>query len=257
MTLLVSLHDFAPVNFPLLRLAAAKLVDLDSAELYDLAVCLGASEAQASPIWKKLLADGFIVEAQDGRHLPTSEMHRLAQARLGKPLRRERAAQLIKTMVANAQKLNMRGPEEPYYYVSRLAVFGSYLDQSKAELGDLDVAWDLFERPGTTGYANWCRVNSVDPQAATRALVRPRSPAVRLTSLDELSRLDCPFLVVYEFDSPAFKVYVEQTRLERQERLAVHLNLMKAFSDAFKEPAALSASRSKGSLSAASCAKRR
>jgi predicted nucleotidyltransferase len=200
MTLLLPYGPYAGVNGPLLRRAAEKLADMGSAKLYDLAVVLGVSPAEASPTWEQLVAEGFI-EATPQGFLPTGRMDELARARFGKPLSRKKAEALVKKAVSAAKALNALPPEAPYYWITRLAVFGSYLDAQKSELGDLDLAWSVEKRPGVSGHAHMSIMYNRDGLQTTRAQVCPKGPYVRLTSFGEMLALECPYQVVYTFES--------------------------------------------------------
>jgi predicted nucleotidyltransferase len=183
-----------------MRVAAAKLADMQSANLYDLAVVLGVSPAEAQPTWEQLVTEGFIETTPEGAR-PTDRMDDLARARFGKPLPRKKANALVTKAVAAAKVLNALPPEAPYYWVTRLAVFGSYLDAEKSELGDLDLAWELEERPGVRGHAMMAIMYNRDGLQTTRAQVCPKGPYVRLTSLREMLALKCPYQMVYTFES--------------------------------------------------------
>lgn len=200
MTLLLPYGPYAGVNGPLMRVAAAKLADMQSANLYDLAVVLGVSPAEAQPTWEQLVTEGFIETTPEGAR-PTDRMDDLARARFGKPLPRKKANALVTKAVAAAKVLNALPPEAPYYWVTRLAVFGSYLDAEKSELGDLDLAWELEERPGVRGHAMMAIMYNRDGLQTTRAQVCPKGPYVRLTSLREMLALKCPYQMVYTFES--------------------------------------------------------
>ncbi|MDF9779301.1 hypothetical protein [Pseudomonas baetica] len=200
MTLLLPYGPYAGVNGPLMRVAAAKLADMQSANLYDLAVVLGVSPAEAQPTWEQLVTEGFIETTPEGAR-PTDRMDDLARARFGKPLPRKKANALVTKAVAAAKVLNALPPEAPYYWVTRLAVFGSYLDAEKAELGDLDLAWEVEERPGVRGHAMMAIMYNRDGLQTTRAQVCPKGPYVRLTSLREMLALKCPYQMVYTFES--------------------------------------------------------
>ncbi|MHC5195036.1 hypothetical protein ACYSUW_14875 [Pseudomonas frederiksbergensis] len=200
MTLLLPYGPYAGVNGPLLRVAAAKLADMESATLYDLAVVLGVSPAEAQPTWEQLVDEGFIETTSEGAW-PTDRMDDLARARFGKPLPRKRADALLCKAVAAAKALNALPPEAPYFWVTRLAVFGSYLDTQKLELGDLDLAWEVAERPGVRGHAMMARMYNRDGLQTTRAQIFPKGPYVRLTSLGEMLALECPCEVIYTFES--------------------------------------------------------
>jgi predicted nucleotidyltransferase len=200
MTLLLPYGPYAGVNGPLLRRAAEKLADMGSAKLYDLAVVLGVSPAEAKPTWEQLVAEGFIEGTPEGAR-PTDRMDALAHARFGKPLARKKAEALVKKAVAAAKALNTLPPEAPYYWITRLAVFGSYLDEQKSELGDLDLAWEVEQRPGVRGHAHMAIMYNRDGLQTTRAQVCPKGPYIRLTSFGELLSLKCPYQEVYTFAS--------------------------------------------------------
>lgn len=200
MTLLLPYGPYAGVNGPLLRMAAAKLADMNSAKLYDLAVVLGVSPEEARPTWEQLVAEGFIETTPEGSR-PTDRMHALARARFGKPLPRKKAEELVNKAVAAAKALNALPPDAPYYWVTRLAVFGSYLDAKKSELGDLDLAWEVEERPGVRGHAHMAIMYNRDGKQTTRAKICPKGPYVRLTSLGSMLALECPYEVIYTFES--------------------------------------------------------
>ncbi len=213
MTLLLPAGPYAGVNGPLLRKAAAKLADMQSAELYDLAVVLGVSPTEARPTWEQLIAEGFI-DTTPERALPTDRMDDLARARFGKPLPRKKAEALVKKAVAAAMALNELPPDAQYFWVTRIAVFGSYLDGQKLELGDLDLAWDVMERPGVENHAFKAMMYNFDGLQSTRAQVCPKGPYVRLISLSELQALGCPYQVVYTFESEELNNY----RVKRTQR---------------------------------------
>lgn len=198
MTLLLPAGPYAGVNGPMLRMAAAKLADMESAELYDLAVLLGVCPDEARPTWEQLIEEGFIEVTPEGAK-PTDRMDDLARARFGKPLPRKKADALLAKAVAAAEALNALPPEAPYMWVTRLAVFGSYLDSQKLELGDLDLAWEVQDRPGSKAQAIRAIMNNRDWLQPTRAQVCPKGPYVRLTSMSEMLALECPYQVIYTF----------------------------------------------------------
>lgn len=221
MTLLLPFGPYAGVNGPLLRTAASKLADMQSANLYDLAVVLGVSPAEVRPTWEQLVAEGFIETTPDGAR-PTERMDALARARFGKPLPRKKAEALVEKTLAAVKTLNALPPESPYYWVTHLAVFGSYLDPQKLELGDLDLAWEVEERPGVRDHATLATMYNLDRFQTTRAQICPKGPYVRLISLGEMLALNCPHQVVYTFES-------EELIKARAEAAAEH----KAWMDVF------------------------
>jgi predicted nucleotidyltransferase len=224
MTLLLPSGPLHGVSLPLAKQAARFLLNLESAELYDFAVSLGVDEHTATPVWHAFIADGYIEQDAQGRYVPTERMHQLPQARAGKPLPRKKAEALLQQAIENAKAVNAEPPSAELYYVTRLSVFGSYLDESKQELGDLDIAWSIEERPGVEAFAMHCINYGKDSIAPTRGRVRPKSSVVRLTSTDTLLRLGCPFKVVYEFHSPV----LDEVRANRARKAAEYQRMMHA-----------------------------
>lgn len=65
---------------------------------------------------------------------------------MGSPLPRKKADALLKQVLDRARTLNdVQGPIE----VISILVFGSYLDDSVTQLGDLDLAIGTRQRPGS------------------------------------------------------------------------------------------------------------
>ena len=188
------------VSSRLVRLAAREMYRMRSARLWDLAVVLGAPPADIAPLWEALKKAGCIAEV-DGWWRPTDSMHTLANARLGPPLSRASADRLVEQLISRAVEANSL-ETGPLYYITRVAVFGSYLDEERESLGDLDVAWSLLERPGCYNQILSMFCVNRDATAHMRGLVRPRHQAVRLIDWHELERLQCPYRVMMEFTGP-------------------------------------------------------
>lgn len=107
-------------------------------------------------VWENdgVFLQGFI--GTGGRHVPCShsasdssqeELYLAPQGLKGRPqVRRERADRMIVALAMEAARINQ--DPLPWYDVTRLSVFGSYLSD-KAVLGDLDIAvrvtppWEL------------------------------------------------------------------------------------------------------------------
>lgn len=231
MTLLLPYGPYAGVNGPLLRVVAAKLSDMGSAKLYDLAVILGASLEESKPIWDQLISEGFIIEV-NGEFRPTQKMDDLARARFGNPLARAKADSIVKKAVAAAKKLNSLPSDAPYFWVTHLVVFGSYLDADKMELGDLDLAWAVEERPGVRSHAHMSIIYNRDELQTTRAKIMPKSPYVRLISLSDLLDLNCQYRVLYFFESQDLIESRSNRRAEfekNQEAINKALNILTDF----------------------------
>lgn len=234
MTLLLPYGPYAGVNGPLIRTVAGKLADVDSAQLYDLAVVLGVSESEALPVWRQLMADGFIEDEQG--HRPTPRMGELARARFGKPLPRSKADTLLKKVIANAVALNALPADAPYFWITSLAVFGSYLHVDRLELGDLDLAWQLVARPGVENHTHWCHMNNLDPYQSTRGQIHPKGPYTRLMDMREMVELECPYQVVYEFSCEALVAYRQKLAEERAARIKWNEEFEARMSTRLEEP---------------------
>lgn len=204
MTVLLQPGLYAGVDVKILRKAATKLAAIKSASLYDLAVVLGDSCSAVLPAWQQLVAEGFI-EGTEAQAKPTPKMNDLAMARIGRALSREKADALIAQLLASTKALNELDPSEPFAWVTRLAVFGSYLNSDKTELGDLDIAWEVRSRPGLIDLMNNAVSYDRDFLSSTRAKIRPKGPYVRFISMEHMKSLDCPYRVLYEFIAPAAK----------------------------------------------------
>lgn len=223
MTLLLPFGPLHGVSSALAKQAATFLVDMESAELYDFAVSLGLELSVAEPLWHQFIADGYISRVSDGRYVPTERMAALPQARFGKPLPRKKAEALLQQAIRNAEAVNAEPSTAQLYYVTQLAVFGSFLDESKQELGDLDLAWEIEERPGVQAFTHHCIMYNRDSIAPTRGRVRPKSSLVRLTTMDNLLGLQCPYQIVYEFNNAVLdQLRIDHTR--KREEVRAHLD---------------------------------
>lgn len=98
-----------------------------------------------------LLEDnGYIKQCDDfeGERLfdVTGKGAQLCAARVGSPLPRKKADALLEQVLDRAKTLNdAQGPIE----IISILVFGSYLDDSVTQLGDLDLAIGTRQRPGS------------------------------------------------------------------------------------------------------------
>jgi hypothetical protein len=200
MTLVLSRRPVYGVVEPkLLRMGACHLCLIGSARALDLAVALGAPEAQVMPVWEKLVEEGRIARDDSGDWRPTELMHELGMARIGAMLPRKKAEALVRKIIENAGELNSLPVTAPEFYVTRLAVFGSYLDKDKDELGDLDIAWEECERPGTLDALTASVFGGPNPITATTSLLRPKGPYVRLLEMGKLLELGGPYELICSF----------------------------------------------------------
>ena len=200
-TLLSRAPMYGRVAPTLVRALAVGLLRIEVAEIEDVCLLLGASRAQCLPVWEGLVKDGWIVR-RDGQWKPSEHIRELAHARIGAAMPRAKADGLLAAIVENARRMNELAPtEEGVHWVTKLAVFGSYLSEKK-QLGDLDIAWATAPREGSTIWVAQCLVYGKDPMSKTRAMLRPRSPYLKLTNYAEMLALGCPYRLVYEFAPP-------------------------------------------------------
>jgi predicted nucleotidyltransferase len=112
-----------------------------------LAEGLDCSLRQARDVAQALIADGYIQHNESGRlHVgyvlaPTGL--RLASASTGKPIPRARAELLLAELIERARQINA---DDTWSRVTRIEVFGSYLDASRATIGDIDLMITLADR---------------------------------------------------------------------------------------------------------------
>ncbi|CAE6962750.1 hypothetical protein [Paraburkholderia domus] len=191
---------YGVVEPKLLRRAAAYLYTIGSARAFDLAVVLGAPESQVTPIWEKLVGEGRIVRDDQGNWRPTELMQELGMARIGAPLPRKKADALVARIIENARAVNSLPVSATEFYVTGLAVFGSYVNTEKTELGDLDIAWESVERPGTLNALAASMFGGPNPITRTASLLRPKGPYVRLIEMSEMLKLGAPYEEIYRFD---------------------------------------------------------
>lgn len=183
----------------LVRYVARGLLKSEVAELDDICLFLGAAREEAKPVWEGLLADGWIIQRGD-TWVPAANVRELANARIGKPLARTKADQLLSQITANAAAINKLPPEERrLQWITEVAVFGSYLDDTKSELGDLDIAWSGKDRPGAEDWFFSQMIYGKDPLSPTRGALRPKSPYLSLIGLDEVRLLGYPYRTLYRF----------------------------------------------------------
>jgi predicted nucleotidyltransferase len=107
------------------------------------------SERKAGELLRELKKRG-LVELQDGKfgrqgyHQVTVKGNALAMARAMPPITRAKAEELLAGFLSRVVQVNSR--DELAYYVHEVRVFGSYLDRSAKDFGDVDIALDVRQR---------------------------------------------------------------------------------------------------------------
>lgn len=113
-------------------------------------------QRKAKEVYEGLLRDGYIEPwISNEAHLSccvsrTEKGNRLAQAS-ARSLKRSRADRMVQELLERAGAINAN--DEYCYRVGVLVLFGSYLDATKEEIGDLDVAYAYEDRYSREGMA--------------------------------------------------------------------------------------------------------
>ena len=109
------------------------------------------SEKDALRLVEALERDGYLVRSEDDDAMfqRTERGNQLALAS-ARPLKRTTAERMLRELLRRAREINRSSTY--CYRVGALVVFGSYLDESRDRLGDLDVGYVMSRRfaPGTT-----------------------------------------------------------------------------------------------------------
>lgn len=181
---------------PALMREAARVIDGQFTPLA-LAEVVGLPESRCEALLQDLVRASWVQEIFDASGTPngffqgTREWSRLGAARFGSPVSRSKAEKLVKQLLQDVRQLNRERPPE-LGLVTRVCVFGSYLDATKQELGDVDLMVDLAvpaRRQSTTQRA---RV-----EAKTLQSLRRNSPYLSLSLYKDTQHLDTPRQALY------------------------------------------------------------
>jgi predicted nucleotidyltransferase len=118
-------------------------------EVEHIAAYFNFSERKAGELMRELKQRGLI-ELMDGKpgeqgyHHVTMAGNALAMARAMPPITRAKAEQLLTGFLSRVVQVNSR--DEFAYYVHEARVFGSYLDETAKDFGDVDIAVDVSQR---------------------------------------------------------------------------------------------------------------
>lgn len=185
----------------ILRDCAFQLRDLDSFGIDDFCKAIGAPAEEAMPVLEHLLREGFVNSEGAGQYLPTSMFLQLAIANIGHGLTRPEADALLRRVIERARDINARS-EEFDHYITRLAVFGSYLGNAEV-LGDLDIAFDYQRNPLPDDIPAklWSLRKSMADFSKMLSYLRLRKRRqISLHTLGEIRSLGIPYKVVFEYE---------------------------------------------------------
>ena len=189
------------VSAKLLQFAAISLGD-EFNEMH-FACQLGAPLADCAPVLAALMGAGWVIRTQAParyEYAATMAWRQLRAARFGKPLSREKAETLVAAMLERVKAAN-REPVPNRGLITRVAVFGSFLDESKPEIGDIDLAF-VYERPeqaelNQEGYG-LDHYFSIEKNAAK--IIKNQSQYLSLTYFDTLVSLGCSYTDLYRIE---------------------------------------------------------
>ena len=89
-----------------------------------------------------LLSEGYIESAKKkGKYQLTIKGQALCVARYTNPLNKEKADKLFQEFMERVEEINSN--EFYLYRVSKIVLFGSYIDPEKTDYSDIDIAFEL------------------------------------------------------------------------------------------------------------------
>src|SRR5260221_1043197 len=131
--------------------------------------CIGMPASECLPVLLSMVEEGWL-SRDAGDFAAEQRFIQLGAARVGKKaLKRAKAEQLLATIVSEARTIN-REQDGNCDYVREVAVFGSFLDPDKHELGDLDIAYATYRRKSLkrTKWNGWADFWKTSPEGKAR-----------------------------------------------------------------------------------------
>lgn len=183
--------------------------DSFSGEIVSFELGLPAERGQA--IFDGLVQQGFLEPDNEGFdfYRSSTKGRSLAQAKFARRLARDKAAALLAQLVARAEAIN--ASPDLAHVVTELRLYGSLLNETAGEVGDVDIAFALSDRPGigdraAASKARWAASGResgsffqelVYGETEVVALLKGRSPYLSLQPLREIEKLGCPTKLVF------------------------------------------------------------
>lgn len=154
-----------------------------------------------------LLRDEGVVDGT-ATYALTSEAGAWGSAKFTKPITRARADELVKGVVARAERIN--GDPDLTHYVAEMRMFGSYITDATS-LGDVDLEVRFEKRPGlgdvvlaSQARAGNRSLNFVDRLLFGRRevtqILKDRKPHISLHDWGEVEQLGCAFKHLFTAD---------------------------------------------------------
>jgi hypothetical protein len=169
---------------------------------------IGMPLSECSPVLQRMVEKGWL--SQEGKDFVAEKPFiQLGAARIGKrQLSRAKAEQLLEKVVAEARELN-REENSDCDHIVEIAVFGSFLDDTKMHLGDLDIGYSTRRRKGFARrpWTGWSDFWGKDPERNALKRLKGRSPFVSLHEMKELIDLKMPYRIVYRLSDDLPEIY--------------------------------------------------
>ena len=164
---------------------------------------LGLPVERGQAIFEGLVQQGFLEPDDEGFkfYRSSTKGRSLAQAKFARRLARDKAAALLTQLVARAEAINANA--DLAHVVTELRLYGSLLNETAGEVGDVDIAVALSDRPRigsrvAASKARWAASGRegrsffqelVYGEREVLALLKGRSPYLSLQPLSEIEKL--------------------------------------------------------------------
>lgn len=166
-------------------------------EAFQFARAIGMPSSECIPVLCAMVKAEWLTKQRNGQYLLKQPFQQLAAARIGKPLQRAKADLLIAQMIARAKDIN-RATESDCGFVLEIAVFGSYLDETRGELGDLDIGIKTQRRLRSQELPlkrfDW---REKSEEELVRSLLKGRSPYISVHDISEIMGAKFKHRLVY------------------------------------------------------------
>jgi predicted nucleotidyltransferase len=169
---------------------------------------IGAPLEETAPVVSQLVDAKWLTPKAGEPHtyIINAPFQQFSAARVGqRPLKRTRAREFLDRIVAEARAINREVDNYELDVVTHVLVFGSYLNEDKQELGDLDIAYASARRPRPNGVslprrsyheivADWRRRSPLELRLGLR------SPYISVCDANSINIGKFPYRVVYRID---------------------------------------------------------
>lgn len=173
------------------------------------------SNNSARDLCKELISQEFIEDDKSGKYIVTKKGNALAQTKFVKRMNKEKADLIFQKFIDRVEEVNSNNTF--LYYVKQLFLFGSYLDRSSDDFGDLDIAFVLERKIKDSNdfmaaqqklVQDACENGKVFSSiveevcyAETIVLkhLKSRSPYISLHRLSDVIELGAPYKQIYPF----------------------------------------------------------